>query len=257
MAKMTGLECVLYFEKTSPYIKRKLTEESIPFIVENKDVYLPFLGMVLSTDKERVLPTVGKISFNTQRLLLTALYERWKNINSSEASRVLRVSKMTISRCFDQLQALELPLVHETAKERRFVWEGKIEDYWKIILPYLRNPVFKKYRLDENLSQNNFLLGGVSALCHYSMLSDNDYLTYAITKQQEKDLKLVDFEQVPVTEQPLVLVTVIQYKVKFPDNMAIDPVTAYLTLDEAEKQEPRIKMALEEILEEHVYGWRN
>lgn len=257
LVKVTGLECVLYFEKTSPYIKRKLIEESIPFIIEDKDVYLPFLGVALSNSKERTLPVISKISFSTQRLLLTALYQRWRDINVSEAARVLQVSKMTVSRCFNQIQALELPLIQETEKKRRFIWGKQAKDYWTLIQPFLRNPVFREYRLDENFPQRKFPLGGMSALCHYSMLGDNDYPSYAISKQQEKHLLVADFEQVPEWEQPLMLVQVMQYTVEFPDNTAIDPITAYLTLDEAEKQEPRIKMAFEEILEEYVYGSGN
>lgn len=257
LTKLTGLECVLYFKKTSPYIKRKLTEEGIPFIIENKDVYLPFMGVVLSGKNERILPKVHKISFNTQRLLLTALYDHWDTVNVSEAARKLEVSKMTVSRCFDQIQAVEMPLISKTEKERLFVWKESSMGLWELITPYLRNPVLREYRLDESLSVKHYLLGGMSALSQYSMLNDNVYPTYAITKQQGKNLNIEKFEQVPESEQPLILLQVMRYTVRFPNNAAVDPVTAYLALDETEKQDPRIKMAFNEILEEYVYGSRH
>lgn len=255
LKKHAGLECVLYYEKTSPYIKQKMIEEGIPFIIENKEVYLPFLGIALSNKNERVLPKTHKISFNTQRLLLTALYDRWDTINVSEAAKKLEVSKMAISRSFDQIQAIELPLIRETEKERLFVREKK--GLWDMIMPYLRNPVLREYRVDEFLHGKNYPLGGMSALSQYSMLSDNEYPTYAITEQQEKKLNPHSFIQVPENEQPLILLHVMQYTVRYPNSMAIDPITAYLALNEAQKQDPRIKMALNKILEEYADGFGN
>lgn len=257
MKQLTGLECVLRFDKTSPYIKQKLIEEGLPFIIENKDVYLPFLGIALSDRKERILPKAHKISFNTQKLLLTALYDRWNTVNVTETAKKLKVSKMAVSRYFDQVQAVGLPLICETGKERRFVWEGSAKDLWDLILPHLRNPVIREYRLDEPLADHHYPLGGMSALSKYGMLNDNDYPTYALTKIQGNKLDIERLRQIPENEQPTVLLQVMQYVIRFPDNRAIDPVAAYLSLDATEKEEPRIKMALENILGEYVYDSRS
>jgi ligand-binding sensor protein len=254
LAKIAGLECVLHFDKISLYIKQKLIEEGIPFIIENKEVYMPFLGVVLCNKKERILPKLKNISFNTQWLLLTALYDNWRTVNVTEAARKLDVSKMTVSRCFDQIQAAEIPLICQTHRERLFSWEGNSKGLCDLIMPYLRNPVFKEYRLDEYLSGKHFLFGGMSALSRYSILNDNEFLTYAITKRQCKSLDLESLKQVPENEQPLLLLQVLHYEVQFPNKIAIDPVSAYLSLDEHDKQDPRIKIAFSRILEEYIYG---
>lgn len=248
LEKTTGLKCVWHFVKTSPYIRQKMTEEGIPFIIENKAVYLPFLGIVLSDEKERTLPQVREIAFSTQKLLLTALYERWNGVNVSDAARKLNVSKMTASRIFDQIQSLDLPLIQETGKERCFMWDGSLKTLFEWIMPFLRYPVLREYRLDERVPHNRYRLGGMSAFSQYSMLNDNDYPTYAITKQQEMALDPGKFSQVPENEQPQTLLQVMQYEVRHPDDKAIDPITAYLTLAETEKQDPRVEMAFSEIL---------
>lgn len=258
LTKYAGIECVLYFEKTSPYIKRKLTEEGIPFIIENKNVYLPFLAMVLSNEKERFVPKVKKISFATQRLLLTALYEHWHDINLTDIARYLDISKMTVSRCFDQAQSLGLPVISELGKERRFIWKKDARAFFELIKNYLQNPVAKTYCLDAAFtSKKVYKFGSMSALSYYGDINDNDYATYALTKAQAKDLDIYNLEQVPDNEQPQAILQVLQYEIPFGKKRAIDPITAYLSLDMDDKQDPRVEQVFNKIMEEMVYGKRN
>ena len=42
--KITGLNCAIFLDRTTFYIKEKLLEEGIPFVPKGKQVYLPFIG---------------------------------------------------------------------------------------------------------------------------------------------------------------------------------------------------------------------
>ena len=75
--KMTGLNCAIFLDRTTFYIKEKMMEEGIPFVIEGKQVFLPFIGYLLSKENERELAPVYLISFLTQKMLLMAIYERW------------------------------------------------------------------------------------------------------------------------------------------------------------------------------------
>ena len=75
--KITGLNCAIFLDRTTFYIKEKLMEEGIPFVIDGKQVFLPFIGYLLSKANERELAPVHLISFLTQKMLLTAIYERW------------------------------------------------------------------------------------------------------------------------------------------------------------------------------------
>lgn len=57
-----------FFDSTSFYIKEKLLEEGIPFVLKDKQVYLPFIGYLLSNENERKISPVHLISFLTQKL---------------------------------------------------------------------------------------------------------------------------------------------------------------------------------------------
>ena len=42
--KIAGLNCAIFLNNTTFYIKEKLIEEGIPFVLDGKQVYLPFIG---------------------------------------------------------------------------------------------------------------------------------------------------------------------------------------------------------------------
>ena len=85
--KMTGLNCAIFLERTTFYIKEKLMEEGIPFVIEGKQVFLPFIGYLSSKSNERELSPVHLISFLTQKMLLLAIYERWMEVKVSDAAK--------------------------------------------------------------------------------------------------------------------------------------------------------------------------
>ena len=65
--KASGLPCAFYFTRLGYYTKENLMNEGIPFIVENRQMFLPFLGMLFSEKESRKLKPVWEISFLTQK----------------------------------------------------------------------------------------------------------------------------------------------------------------------------------------------
>ena len=111
--KQSELECVLLLPDITSYTKNVLFEHSIPFIIDGKEIYLPFLGLALSNKASRTIPHIDKISYTTQKLLLTAIYNQWRNISVTEAANDMGVAGMTITKCFDELDALDLSFVQK------------------------------------------------------------------------------------------------------------------------------------------------
>ena len=109
--KATELNCALWFETTTYYIKEKLLNEGVPFVIKDKQVYLPFLGYLLSNEKERSIKPVHMISFITQKMLLVAMYEKWKGVTVTQAASKLGVTKMSASRAFDEMEYLNIDVL--------------------------------------------------------------------------------------------------------------------------------------------------
>jgi hypothetical protein len=103
--------------------------------------------------------------------------------------------------------------------------------------------------LEEDISAN-LVKSGISALSEYSMLGDNVYLTYGITKSQMKEYGIRERKQVPKGEVPGCVVQELGYLIPYKN--VIDPLTTLLIMDK-EKEEPRIDIALDEMLEEYVW----
>lgn len=253
--KQSSLQCVLCLSEATSYIKKKMLEEGIPFIIEYKEIYLPFLGIALSNSKTNTIAPIDVISYTTQKTLLTALYNNWKNISSTEAAMQMGVSNMTITRCFNELDAINLSLIHKGNRTRSFYWEGDKKSLWEEIKPILRTPISKAYYLAEKIHFNNFQLGGISALSYYTQICDNEYQTYAIHKKNKKLLPLDKFVHIPRGETPESVVLVTHYTMEhitlFPSNV-MDPFSTVLSLSNYEKDDPRVEESIDKLLEEYL-----
>jgi len=247
----TGMECVLCFEKLNQYAKNKMTAEGMPFIIEAKQVYMPFLGIAIG-QHDRQLTEIGKISFLTQKLLLTAIYQHWSKVFLFEAAGLLKVSDMSISRSFDELEALGLSLIAREGKGRCFMWNGSKRQLWDLAFSFLCDPVNKTFSLATGIDDKRLILSGISALCHYSMLADNVYQTFAVTKAAAREMQLNKQVCVPTGEVPAMVIQVLHYNIPFDDGKVIDPLTAVLSITQAEKSDPRVEVAIDEILEEYL-----
>lgn len=251
LKKITELECVFFFDELNRYAKQRMTAEGIPFIIESKQIYMPFLGVAIG-QMNRQLEEVNEISFLTQKLLLSAVYWHWRKVPLHEAAGLTNVSDMSVSRCFDEIEAVGLPLIHKEGRNRYFVWQSGKRQLWEMIIPFLRNPVYKTYLLEENILSDSLILGGISAISHFSMLADNTYRTYAVTKSTAREMQLQKQACVPVGDVPAVIVQVMQYCIPFKDCRAVDPLTAALSVTQREKSDPRVEAAIDEILEEYL-----
>ena len=253
LKKLTGLDCVLCLESVRIYTKEKMLSEGIPFIIAGQQIYMPFLGIALTQNGMREITRTNQLSFVTQVLLLTSIYQNWTRKTLTEAAKILGVSKMTVTRCFDELQGLGLLLIKSERKMRRFIWEESCRILWETVRPFLRNPVSVQYHFSGNIDIGTAKLGGISAICHYSMLSDNSFMIYAVSKDAAKTLELNKLPQIPEDETPDIVVQVMRYEIEYQDNIAIDPLTAILSLTDDEKADPRMEAAIEQILEDNLY----
>ena len=249
--KIAGLNCAIFLNATTFYIKEKLMEEGIPFVLNGKQVYLPFIGFLLSNSNERDIAPVHLISFLTQKLIFVAIYEKWQMVTVSEAAAKLEVSKMSVSRCFDEIEYLNVDIIGMKGKSRVVTVPTDIKKLWNDIQHVLRNPVIAKYELREDIHLEK--KAGISALCEYSLLSDNEYPTYAVTKREIAGVGVKKMKQVHPGEEIGCVVLELGYYIDFKNKALEDPMSVALSLTETEKQDERVNTSTNEMLEEYVW----
>ncbi|SEG04987.1 hypothetical protein [Lachnospira multipara] len=249
--KLLDMRCALYIKNTSTYSKNAMIADGIPFIVEDKEIYLPFLGILLNSARERTIKPVQRISFLTQKMILTAIYEKWNGITVTKAAEQLDITKMSASRCFDEIDFFDIPILGTKGKSRVINVSDDIKELWNSIEVYMRNPVINIFYINDNLNLPVF--GGMSALAEYSMISDNKYPTYVVAKKDIKDLALKDRLVDIKKDEPGCIIQEVGYVVSFGKGDAIDPLSLLLSLSDNEKADERIEISIREMLEEYVW----
>lgn len=251
LEKLTGLNCALYLKKLNGYSKDVMLNEGIPFVVEGKQIYLPFTGVLLTGETDRTLAPIRQISYLTQKILLVALYEKWEEMTVTKVAESLGVTKMSVSRCFDEIEYLEIPILAMKGKSRVIRMDGDPKELWEEIQPILRNPVITTYEMAEDLKLE--VKAGMSALCEYSMLEDNSFPTYAITKKELQKLQIKKKQLVPKGEEKGCVIQELGYYINFQNRNLVDPLTVLLSLTNEEKTDDRVSLSVDEMLKEYVW----
>lgn len=232
----------------------RMLEAGLPFIAPDKQVYLPFLGIALRSERsharDRRQTNVDTFSPQAQRLALMALYGDLDAASVTQAAGLLGAAKMTASRAFDELAATDPSIVAAEGRRRVLRPSRDKMAMWHHLEPRMSSPVAREHRLGR-VPDTELPLGGVSALCELSMLQDDPWPTFAATISQERTLELAanardaDLDE---PEDPACVVQVLRYEPVPAPGYAVDPLSAILSLPADERDDPRVAGEIENVL---------
>lgn len=249
-----GTPVSFILEGATGYRVGRMLEAGLPFIAPDKQVYLPFLGIALSSGRsharDRRQTDVGTFSPQAQRLALMALYGDLDGTSVTQAAGLLGAAKMTASRAFDELAAAD-PSIVAAEGRRRVLRPGRDRAaLWRRLEPRMSSPVARTHRL-ARIPDMDLPLGGISALCELSMLQDDPWPTLAATKAQERALGLASGTRgadADEPEDPECVVQVLRYEPVPAPGCAVDPLSAILSLPADERDDPRVAGEIENVL---------
>ena len=248
LEKKKQMNCVLFLKNTTFYSKEKMKEEGIPFVLKGKEIFIPFLGMALSNNGQRVLKPVHIISFLTQKILLIGLYEEFDKATVTTIAKRLDASKMAVSKCFDEIEYLGIDVMDVKGKNRALTLNVGKKACWEKIKPFLRNPIIKKFVFEKDLKLEKE--AGISALSEYSMLADNKYPTYAVTKQELSLIK--GFSESVKGDDIGCVVFEVGYYIDLVKSNVQDPLSVLLSIED-EMVDERVEGCTMDMLEEYVW----
>lgn len=176
--KTDNIPVVLIVKKASFRQRQYLIKNRIAFIVEDRQIYLPFMGTYLQARCDAEKEVKEELIPSAQMLLLYFIYSGKKKIKTSIAARQLKLTATSVSRASQQLEKLGLMKCKKEGVNKIMYSEETGERLFSIAQPYMINPIRKKiYVPVEYITEEN-ILGGYTALAEFSMLNSPSLKTY-------------------------------------------------------------------------------
>ena len=230
----------------SNYRRKSLIENNIPFITD-KQVFLPFIGTMLSDEKEPQ-KLMGKFVYSTQQLFLFYLYSKKKRLYISEAGKVLPFTAMTLTRAVKQLEATDLFLVAKDGVNKFIESKYKRDELFEKAKVYLTTPVRKTGYIDKTQVTENMVFAGETALSEKTMLNPSRVVTYAIS-EKDYDKTLLTDELIDPDKQ--IRLELWAYNPKqFSEDNSADDISIVLSF--ADTNDERIEEAVDELQERRL-----
>lgn len=176
-----NLPVVIILERITARQRQKLIDAEIPFIIENKQCYLPFMAVVLTERCDSETKECEKMIPSAQMLLLYYIQKGQKELISNEAVDSLNISAMSVTRAVRVLEKLGLISTYKNGVLKVITSQYDRKTLFEKSKPYLFNPVKAIKFIDKDLVDNEMLIAGESALSEYSMLNPPRVKTYAVS----------------------------------------------------------------------------
>ncbi|HBZ64258.1 MAG TPA: MarR family transcriptional regulator [Lachnospiraceae bacterium] len=232
----------------SKFRRESFIENNIPFITE-KQVYLPFIGTVL-TDETELPKLTGKFVYSTQQLFLLYLYGRRNRLYISEAKKMLPFTAMTLTRAVRQLEASDLFFAAKDGVNKFIESKyGRLELFEKA-KRYLSTPVRRSGFIDKQQVTDKMVLAGENALSEKTMLNPSRVVTYAIC-EKDYDKTLLTEELVEPDKQVRLELWAYDPK-QFADDNNADDISVVLSFQNTNDE--RIEEAIDELKERRLQG---
>lgn len=236
--------------RVTAYNRKRLVEQKVPFIVPGNQMYLPMLAIDLRENFRRIREEIPTFSPSTQVVVLHALLRDVRQVLiPTEIASLLGYSAMTMTRAFDELETAGLAEVTTRGRERCLRFSEDRKDIWEKAQPFLRSPVSKQLFIHRIEDETEAIRAGLTALAQYSMLAAPAYPTYALGREDWKELrKRHSIIEVPDQDPDATKIQVWSYPpALFADHGIVDPLSLYLSL-KADHDE-RTEAAVEEMME--------
>lgn len=254
--KNENMPIVLVLKEITSRQKEYLIRERIPFIVEERQIYLPFMALYLQQrcnakrkPREEILPSA-------QMLLLHFIYGGAKEMSTSRAAKDLKLTPTSISRASKQLEEMGMLHIKKVGVQRILQSEDSPKMLFKKAGDILQNPVKRTIYIPKELVKTELLESGYSALAEYSMLNKPNIKCYATERiSQWKDVMTNSLQD----SQVQVAVEMWRYNPqKLSTRNTVDELSLALSL--RKDVDERVEAAVEEMLNElwrKIDGYRN
>lgn len=151
--------------------KQYLLRDKIPFIVDGKQIYLPFMGIYLQERSDGEKKEREKLLPSAQLLLLYYIYNGCGEMVTSGACVPLSLTSTSISRASRQLEDLQLIETEKRGIQKVMLSDKSPEELFNAAKDSMCNPVKRTIYVSKEEVQEAFLISGYSALSEFTMIN--------------------------------------------------------------------------------------
>lgn len=251
-----GRPVVFVREQLDAFQRKRLIELNTAFVIPGNQMYLPELAIDLREHFRARREIREHVSPATQATVIDLLLRPFgEEQNSTAIGKRLGYTKMTMSRTFNELDALKLAEIQHRGRQRVLNPPKSRRQLWIQAEPLLQSPVRSVHHISRRsgagtLIGTDGLISGLSALSLYSMIEAPK--TPAVAVNSKQWLKLVDVMppiEVHPDEYDALAVEVWTYDpALFSTPHVVDRLSLYLSLKHV--RDERVELALEEMLEQ-------
>lgn len=172
--KMCNLPIVLELDKISRQKCKSFIENRISFVVNEKQIYLPFMGISLKEcfDSEQYQENNFDVLLpSAQMILFSIIYQKCKATYLIEYAKKYGLSAMSVTRAAKQLTGLGLLKIKQEGRMKILYSELSTKELYERSKPYFTNPIRKTAYIDKNQIASSMFFSGLTALSEISMIN--------------------------------------------------------------------------------------
>ena len=229
---LSGCFVALLLNDISESRKKSFLENKIPFVVENNQIYLPFMAIYLQENNKTKINTITKFTPAAQLVFIYFFKQNSSELAVASFAKKLEFSEMSTTRALRQLESTGLFEIKKGSLKNANLLVTKVKDkmeLFKQIEPYLINPLKSFYYVDkEEIKTNKDLLpSGITYLSMFSMLGKEDLDTWAFYGKSE--FKTATKELIDTSKQAKIELWKYNPKLVCLEDTN-DPISVYLSL---------------------------
>ena len=183
--------CSLWLDKVSSARREHLINNAIPFFVDEKMVFLPFLGTQLEKRQDAALkPLADKFTTAEQCVFLWILHNKTSECPINRIRNDLKLSQATVARALLLFTKYGL-LTFRGKGTRKKYFRIEAKQFWDTGKKYLQTPVQKRYFLEDIalIHTMEAFTAGEDALAEMTMLEVPEHQCKAVYKKSFEQLK--------------------------------------------------------------------
>ena len=250
--KFTKRQPVLVLENLRLTQRNSLIQGRIPFIVPEKQLYIPHCLMAL-TEAECSYETYGDtFAVATQVVFIYLLLNKIRNTNAHQLCAHLPYSVASVNRALKELCYRKLlQTVGSNTRKQYMISSGR--EFWERGKQYLFDPVKSRRYAPLEFECASFLVSGESALSSLSFLSGTDTPCCAVSPQDVKKIDIaLFFNEYDLFGQPYRILELFRYDPKIlAHRTRVDVISLYAQFRDSKDE--RVQIEIESLVREILW----